>query len=48
MEKEKERDKKKAKELANYIISVEPKGEREFVILTVSPPRPPFHLLMQI
>jgi 3-phosphoinositide dependent protein kinase-1 len=35
-EKEKERDKKKAKESANYIVSVDPKGEREFVILTVS------------
>lgn len=32
----KEKEKKKGKDLANNIISVDPKGEREFVILTVS------------
>lgn len=35
-EREKERDKKKVKDSANNIISIEPKGEREFVILTTS------------
>jgi 3-phosphoinositide dependent protein kinase-1 len=34
-EKEKDREKKKSKDLSNNIISVGPKGEREFVILTV-------------